>query len=149
MDDLQIISTVGTNMFIAFTVMAAAYWIDATRWSKHSQSLPPGPEKDKAQSIRRTAENLFRWSVGCMLAAIVCMVLPLYLHVHALVLVCKYLILVLFLFLVGICVRYVMKIYFVPVDLNYPEDTQRLEAEPATPADQEHSSAPQPSAPGG
>ncbi len=129
MDDLQIICTVGTNMFVAFTVMAAAYWSDAARWSKHVQLLLPGPEKDKAQCIRQTAENLFRWSVGCMLTAIICMVLPLYLQFPAIVRVCKFLILILFLGLVGICARYVMRIYFVPLDLNRSANTHKEEAE--------------------
>jgi len=112
----------GTAMILIFAVMAAAYWIDATRWSAHARSLPLGPEKEKAEGIRDNAEATFKAAIGCMLYALLVMVIPLYLQNEKLAAICKYLMLGPFVTLILMCIRYVMKRYIVPIDLNYPRE---------------------------
>ena len=122
MDNMQVLSTMGTAMILIFAVMAAAYWIDATRWSAYARSLPLGPEKEKAEGIRDSAETTFRAAIGCMLYALLVMVIPLYLQKEKLAAICKYLMLVPFVTLILMCIRYVMKRYIVPIDFNYPRE---------------------------
>jgi hypothetical protein len=105
-------------MFIAFTIMANAYWRDAERWADKFEATPT----NWCRRNIRMADWAFRLCALLMSATMAITVVPLYLPAYSYI--CKWLLLpIFFVFLVFVIV-YLTGRYLVPLG-RYAEDEEK------------------------
>lgn len=105
--------SIGGIVFLAYTVMASAYWQDMTRLGANLKNAEGEETKEWIKSQLQTALLLFRASTGTMLFTIAIIVIPTYYSNPILCEVCSYALLIPLVGVVFMCIRYTMAKFYI------------------------------------
>ncbi|MFQ6035065.1 MAG: hypothetical protein ACE5NM_04355 [Sedimentisphaerales bacterium] len=109
------IKTLAGVIFLAYTIMAGAYWADSARWYDKAERLVKGPDREKIECFAKRAETLFRLSTATMVVTIILVALPSYISSSLLASIYKWLLLAPLAGIVVMALRYTAGRYFVPL----------------------------------
>lgn len=105
--------SIGSIVFLAYTIMASAYWQDMTRLGAGLKNADDEKTREWITSQMRVALLLFRASTGTMLFTIAIIVLPIYYPNPLVCEICSYALLIPLVGIVFMCIRYTMAKFYI------------------------------------
>ena len=112
------IQQLGGIIFLAYTIMAAAYWTESGRWSDKAERTPDEGLKQRYLTLADRAERTFKVSTIMMVFTIMLVVVPFYVQAAVCTIICKWLLLAPLAGILIMSFRYMAGRYVIPLRLT-------------------------------